>query len=94
MSGNLANVDARPPLRTILQHTAFLCRITEHGPNIIACEGVCLSEATPDLHHDATFGAWSFQIVISPDLQIFQIAISQDVQAVSRNARILGHMCT
>ena len=48
LTGNLLNVDAHPPFRTMLQNKAFLvewlARNTKHGPDIIAFAGVGLAE--------------------------------------------------
>ena len=48
LTGNLLNVDAHPPFRTMLQNKAFLvewlAHNTKHGPDIVAFAGVGVAE--------------------------------------------------
>ena len=58
LTGNLLNVDAHPPFRTMLQNKAFLvewlARNTKHGPDIIAFAGVGIAESM-----FAYWGTWA-----------------------------------
>ena len=49
LTGNLLNVDAHPPFRTMLQNNAFLvewlAHNTKHGPDSIAFAGVGIAES-------------------------------------------------
>ena len=58
LTGNLMNVDARPPFRTMLQNKAFLvewlARNTKHGPNPTAFAGVGIAESM-----FAYWGTWA-----------------------------------
>ena len=58
LTGNLLNVDAHPPFRTMLQNKAFLvewlAHNTKHGPDIIAVAGVGVAESM-----FAYWGTWA-----------------------------------
>ena len=58
LTGNLLNVDAHPPFRTMLQNKAFLvewlAHDTKHGPDIIAFAGVGVEESM-----FAYWGTWA-----------------------------------
>ena len=58
LTGNLLNVDAHPPFRTMLQNKAFLvewlAHNTKHGPDIIAFAGVGIAESM-----FAYWGTWA-----------------------------------
>ena len=58
LAGNLLNVDAHPPFRTMLQNNAFLvewlAHNTKHGPDIIAFAGVGIAESM-----FACWGTWA-----------------------------------
>ena len=55
LTGNLLNVDAHPPFRTMLQNKAFwVARNTKHGPDIVAFAGVGVAESM-----FAYWGTWA-----------------------------------
>ena len=58
LTGNLMNVDARSPFRTMLQNNAFLvewlAHNTKHGPDLTAFAGVRIAESM-----FAYWGTWA-----------------------------------
>ena len=58
LTGNLLNVDAHPPFRTMLQNNAFLverlAHNRKHGPDITAFAGAGMAESM-----FAYWGAWA-----------------------------------